>query len=327
MNLLNIKPHVVSRDLSGYITLVYGAPKTGKTTLATQMPGSLLLAFEKGYNAIPGVIAQDITTWGELKQVVRELKKDEVKAVYKSIVIDTIDIAADCCQKYICTQLGIESIGDGGWTNNGWARYKKEFEDVFRTITQLGYAVFFISHQKEKTITPKQGKEYVQICPSLQSSALTIVENMADIYGYAHQERSESGKAVVRLTLRSDDGSVACGGRFKYIPSEIDFSYQALSDALIQAIDKEASEHGNQYVTDERIETVAAPEYDFTKLCAEFEEITGELMLKDSGFYQPRIVMIVDKYLGKGKKVSSATPDQAELIYLIVNEIKDEYMK
>jgi hypothetical protein len=31
------------------------------------MPGALLLAFEKGYSALPGVIAQDITTWGEMK--------------------------------------------------------------------------------------------------------------------------------------------------------------------------------------------------------------------------------------------------------------------
>jgi len=39
----------------------------------------LLLAFEKGYNALPGVMAYDISTWGVFKQVVRELKKSEVK--------------------------------------------------------------------------------------------------------------------------------------------------------------------------------------------------------------------------------------------------------
>lgn len=44
INLLNIQPHKVSRDLSGYITFIYGAPKVGKTTFATQMPGHLLLA-------------------------------------------------------------------------------------------------------------------------------------------------------------------------------------------------------------------------------------------------------------------------------------------
>lgn len=67
INLLNLQPHKVSTDLSGYITYIYGAPKTGKTTLATQMPNALLLAFERGYNALPGVIAQDINTWGEMK--------------------------------------------------------------------------------------------------------------------------------------------------------------------------------------------------------------------------------------------------------------------
>lgn len=57
INLLELKPHKVSRDLSGYITFIYGGYKTGKTTLATQMDGAILLAFEPGYNALPGVIA------------------------------------------------------------------------------------------------------------------------------------------------------------------------------------------------------------------------------------------------------------------------------
>ena len=179
INLLSIQPHKVSRDLGGYITFIYGAPKTGKTTLATQMPKALLLAFEKGYNALPGVFAQDVTTWGEMKQIYRELKKPEVQEVYKSIVIDTVDIAADLCQKYICNQLGIENIGDGGWTNNGWAKYKKEFEEVFRGLTMMGYAVVFISHAKESTQKDKAGKEYTAIRPSIQSSALSIIENMA----------------------------------------------------------------------------------------------------------------------------------------------------
>lgn len=71
------------------------------------------------YNAIPGIIAQDITSWGEIKQVLRELKKPEVQETFKTIIVDTVDLAADFCQKYICDQLGIESIGEGGWTNNG----------------------------------------------------------------------------------------------------------------------------------------------------------------------------------------------------------------
>ena len=72
INLLALEPHKVSRDLSGYITFLYGPAKSGKTTFGSKMPGHLLLAFERGYNALPGVMAQDITTWGEMKQVDRK---------------------------------------------------------------------------------------------------------------------------------------------------------------------------------------------------------------------------------------------------------------
>ena len=90
INLLSIEPHKVSRDLSGYITYLYGAPKVGKTTLGSKFPNALILAFERGYNALPGVFAQDMTSWSDMKAAVRELKKDEVKERFKSIIIDTI---------------------------------------------------------------------------------------------------------------------------------------------------------------------------------------------------------------------------------------------
>ena len=109
----------------------------GKTTLATRAGGSLLLAFERGYNALPGVIAQDITSWTEMRAVLRELKKPEVREKFKSVIVDTVDIAGSFCEKYICTQNDVDKIGDIPY-GGGWNLMKKEFEDVFRTITQLG---------------------------------------------------------------------------------------------------------------------------------------------------------------------------------------------
>lgn len=324
IDLLALTEHKVSRDLSGYITFIYGPAKCGKTTFGSKMPGALLLAFERGYNALPGVIAQDITSWGEMKQVVRELKKPEVKERFKSLIIDTADIAADLCQKYICNQLGIENIGDGGWTNNGWAKYKKEFEDVFRTLTQLGYAVVFLSHDKEKTIKPQNSNEYQQIGSSMQSSALSVIENMADIIGYAHPRVTEAGAQMV-LTLRSHDNSIRCGCRFKHIRPEIPFTYQALSDALNEAIDKEAAETNGQYVTNERVATPIAKTYDYDALIIEFQELISKLMTRNQS-NAPKITSVVDKYLGKGRKVNETTPDQAELVYLIVDEIKQTLM-
>ena len=325
INLLDIQPHKVSKDLSGYITFIYGPAKVGKTTLATQMPKALLLAFERGYNAIPGVMAQDVNTWGEMKQIYRELKKPEVQEVYKTIVVDTIDIAADLCQKYICNQLGIDNMGDGSWGTNSWSKYKKEFEEIFRGLTMMGYAVVFISHSKTGTDKDQTGKEYGYTKPTTQSSALQIIENMADIYCFARMYLGADGEEKRVLTLRPPAGSgISCGSRFKYITPEIPLNYDALTKAVEEAIDKEAKEHNNEFVTTERETAPAVMEYDFDALMVKFEELVGKLMNKNQAYYAPRLTQIIEKYLGKGKKVASATRDQAELVYLIVTEIEDE---
>ena len=325
INLLGLQPHKVSRDLSGYITFIYGPAKVGKTTLATQMPNALLLAFERGYNAIPGVIAQDVNTWGEMKQIYRELKKPEVQEAYKTIVVDTVDIAADLCQKYICNQLGIDNMGDGGWGTNSWSKYKKEFEDVFRGLTMMGYAVVFISHSKTGTDKDQTGKEFGYTKPTTQSSALQIIENMADIYCFARMYLGTDGEEKRVLTLRSPAGSgISCGSRFKYIASEIPLNYDALTKAIGDAIDKEAKENGNKFVTNERETTSVVKEYDFDALMAQFETMVGDLMTKDQTYYAPRITQVIEKYLGKGKKMSGVTRDQAELVYLVVTEIQDD---
>lgn len=320
INLLGIQPTKVSRDLSGYITYIYGPGGAGKTTFGVQAPGALLLAFERGYNALPGVMAQDITTWGQMKEVMRELKKPEVKALFRTIIIDTVDIASVLCEKYICSQLGIENIGDGGWATNGWAKVKREWETTFRTITMEGYAVIFISHSKDKTFKPKSGNEYNQIVPSCSTAYNEIIKNMADIMGYIDVEGAQR-----RLVLRSADGSVDCKCRFKYIAPVINFSYQSLVDALNEAIDKEAAETNHQFITDERAITPATVSYDYDALMEEFGNLAGAVMTKDQS-NAPKITAIVDKYLGRGKKVSDANPDQAEFIYLIIQEVKSELM-
>ena len=320
INLLNIQPHKVSKDLSGYITYIYGAPKTGKTTLAVQMPKTLLLAFERGYNALPGVIAQDITSWSEMKQVMRELKKPEVRATFDAVVVDTIDIASDFCQKYICQQKGIEALGDLGY-GKGWTAFKDEFNDVFRGLTQLGYAVFFIGHHKEQTITNDDGTESVIIRPALSNSTRQVIEGMADIYGYAHQQK---GHDMSVLTLRCPDDSISCGGRFKYIASDIEMSYDNLIEAIHNAIDKEAAEHGNQYVTTERDTVTVKEDLDFNALMEQFQSYVGELMQKNQTEYGPKITHIIEANLGKGKKISEATPEQVDIVNLIVLEIKED---
>ena len=321
IDLLALQPHKVSRDLSGYITYIYGAPKCGKTTLAVQMEKALLVAFEPGYHALPGVMAQDITSWAEMKQLYRQLKDPRVQEMYRCVIIDTIDIAADRCKKYICNQNGIEDLGDLGY-GKGWTKFKEEFNEVFRGLTQLGYAVFFIGHDKPESIDNPDGTKTLKIRPALSNSTKTVIAGMADIYGYAHQKAA--GEMSV-LTLRDSSGTIECGCRFKYMPTEIIMNYKNLVNALNEAIDKEAAETAGQFVTSERIVAPSAVTYDYDALMTEFQDLVGQLMSKGTT-NGPKITAIVEKYLGKGKKVSDTTPEQAEFVNLIVSDIKADLM-
>lgn len=207
-------------------------------------------------------------------------------------------------------------MGDAGY-GKGYTWFKDEFNDVFRTLSQLGYAVVFLGHDKE--IVSEDGKSKI-IRSALSNSTRIVIAGMADIYGYAHQK--EAGQMSV-LTLRCSDGSIECGGRFKYIDEEIPMNYQSLTDAVHRAIDKEATEYDNKYVTNERIAPIPqTEELNFDALMAEFQTLAGELMGKSSS-NAVKITSLVEKYLGKGKKVSEATPEQVEMLNLIILEMRD----
>lgn len=321
IDLMAIEPHKVSRDLSGYITYIYGEAKTGKTTLATKAGGALLLAFEKGYNALPGVFPVDITSWKDVKDTLKQLKQDNVKAKFKTVIFDTIDIAGTLCEKYICAQNGVSRIGEIPY-GQGWTLMKKEFEETVRIITQIGYAVFFISHEKDKEFTRKDGTTYNQTIPSCPTSFNAIAKDMADIYAFA-EKYDVDGKSQVRLVLRSPDNSADTGCRFKYIKPIIEMDYKALCEALNKAIDKEAEENGGQFVTDERETYASAATYNYEELIQEFNNLATDYMQADPEYYRPRIEDTVRKYLGPNKKVNETTIQQVELVALILSDLKD----
>ena len=135
IDILNIQPHQVSRNLKGYSVFFYGEEKSGKTTTASKFPKTLLLAFEKGYNALPGVMAQPISSWSDFRKVLKQLNNDAAKTMYETIIIDTADIAYDLCEKYICANakrpdggFGVDAIGDVPY-GKGYTLLSKEFDE------------------------------------------------------------------------------------------------------------------------------------------------------------------------------------------------------
>ncbi len=325
IDLLGLQPHKVSRDLRGYSVFFYGEPKSGKTTIASKFPNALLLAFEKGYNALAGVMAQPINTWAEFIKVQRQLKDEKVKEKFETIIIDTADIAYSYCEKYVCSNEGVDTIGDIPF-GKGYGLVANEFDEKLRSIVQLGYGIVLISHATDKTFKDEGGVEYNKIVPTLDKRSNNIVARMADIIGYSRSVTDDEGNDKTLLFMRGTQRFEA-GSRFKYTPDYIEFTYENLVNAISDAIDKQAKEDGEHLFTTERdnnyIDT--SSNLDFDALMEEFQSIIkgfSEDEEKMASYYAPRITQIVDKYLGKGKKVSEMNREQSEQLVLIIDDLK-----
>jgi hypothetical protein len=320
MSIFDIQPHQVSRDLRGYSVLFYGEPKSGKTTTASKFPKSLIIAFEKGYAALPGVKAAPVNSWGDFLKILRELKDPRAKDLYETIIIDTADIAYDYCEQYVCNMNGVDAINKipfGG----GYSQVAKEFDSKLRGLIQLDFGLVLISHATDKTFTSETGEEYHKIVPTLPNKARLIVGRMSDIIGYSRGvETAEGNKTMLfmRGTQRFEAGS-----RFKHTPDAIEFTYHNLVDTIADAIDKQAQEDGGQYVVETKDNLYKKVDLDFDFLMESFQEIVNDLLEKDKAKYFPRITEVVERHLGKGKKASEMTRDQVELLDIIVYELKE----
>lgn len=137
IDIFNLQKTVISKDLSGKYILLYSKPKVGKTSFAAQIKKNLILATELGTNAIDNLSVVPILKWVDVRNVVKQLRDPRARELYDTITFDTISIAADLVEKYICTREGVESIRDVPY-GQGWKMVANELQETLREISMLG---------------------------------------------------------------------------------------------------------------------------------------------------------------------------------------------
>lgn len=318
IDIFNIQPTTISRDLKGKFVCIYSLPKVGKTSMACQFPKNLLCAFEKGYNAIAGVRPIDITKWSDFKLVLRQLEKPEARQMYDTVTLDTIGIAWEMCEQFICAQNGVQKIADIPW-GGGYSACKKEFEACLRKITQLGFGLVIIAHV-DKRIEKRADDDEVEILgPAIPKRAYEIVNQLVDIIGYIDVTWDEEGNSERWLYTRKTP-TVMAGSRFKYLAPKIKFGYNELVSAISDAIDK--SEKLDGAVVVDTIEQVIEEKLDYKTIREEASMLWKTLVEKDPE-NAPIILKKVEMIFGRPMKLSEITEDQVDLFNLVVLDMKD----
>lgn len=323
IDLMNLEPVKINKDLKGKYILIYGQPKIGKTTLAAQFPKNLLLAFEPGYNALNNKMVQPITKWSDFRTVLRQLERPEVQEKFDTITIDTADIAWDYCEKYICASNPSDggetpkALGDIPW-GKGYDLCKKEFDTSLRKIAMLGYGLVIISHETTRTMKTESGQEYQRIMPTLAERPKLIVNRLVDIIAYLRLSE-EDGK---RYIYTRGNEKFEAGSRFPYLVPKVEMTYDNLVDELYKAIEQQAHEDNTDLSEGVKGNSFFAKGREFNEVINEAKEVFTKLLNTDKERYAVLTNEILLKTFGKPMKLSEATPDQQELVEIVLDEWK-----
>jgi hypothetical protein len=334
-DIFNIPEHIVSTDIRGKSFLFYGERKIGKTTTACRFPKPLLVATEAGYGAINKVKPIPVNDWLFFKNsVVKPLVKqaEDVKrgkledTSYHTIVIDTSDLLYDMCVDYICSLEGKTSL-DETENKRGYKKCEKEFERTLLSLMkatnshgQTLYSVIFISHEdikQEKDAITKE-KE-TKIAPTMDKRAFKVIARAVDITTY--MKTVSEGDETKRYAYLRTNGMFECGNRMRYLPFKVELSYDNLKKAIIEAVEKQSEEDGvtplefNSSIIAEDIE------YDFDELMERVQEIGEKFIEADK---VEILTSVVESFLGNGARVSECTPNQAQAVSAIIQDLEEK---
>lgn len=325
IDIFNLQKTVISKDLSGKYILLYSKPKVGKTSFAAQIEKNLILATELGTNAIDNLNVVPIMKWTDVKQVLKQLRDPRAREMYNTITFDTISIAADLVEKYICSREGVDSIRDVPY-GQGWKMVAKELQETLREITMLGFGIILICHSKEKasSYTDEEGNPISSVEPDLSKNVYTVANAICDLIAFIGVEFDKDGKAHRYLYTRQTP-TIFAGSRWKYLAPKIEFGYQELVDAIGEAIEKQKTLDGATVVEhQEREQVVKRP---FLDVMNEAKELWTNYLAgaKDEEEKQYRVNIlneIITKNFGKPIKLSQALPSQQDLIELVLDDFK-----
>lgn len=254
----------------------------------------------------------------DFKLILRQLEQSAAKEMYDTITIDTIGIAWQMCEDYICQQNGVQKISEIPW-GGGYSACRKEFENSLRKITQLGYGLLIIAHV-DKRIEKRSDDSDVEILgPAIPSRAYQIVNQLVDIIGYIDVTWDENGNSERWLYTRKTP-TVMAGSRFKYLPGKIKFGYQELVDAIGDAIDKSQQLDSAEVV--DKTTPILEEKLDYNKIREEASAIWKELVAVNPE--NAKIILKkVEMIFGRQMKLSEITEDQVDLFNLVLLDMRD----
>lgn len=181
--------------------IIFGKPKSGKTTIAAALCNNLLIDLEGGSEFLEAlsVQARNITDLGEIAQAIRNKNKEVGHNFYKHITIDNVTRLEEMSMQYAITlykqtPMGKAYTGTDIRTlpnGSGYLYLRQAIRKVIDMFKDLCDEFILIGHTKETTIN-KEGEELLSMELDLVGKLSTIICGEADAVGYIYRKKNET---------------------------------------------------------------------------------------------------------------------------------------
>lgn len=224
-------------DVKKHKLWIYGAPFSGKTTLADKFPSPFMLNTDGNFKYVTapaelitdkvetnGRLVDTTLAWEIFKAYVDELAKKENS--FQTIVVDLVEDMYEHCRQYIYKEMGITHESDDSF--KAWDKVRTEFLTVMKRLMNLDYENIILISQEDisRDITKRTGDKVTAIKPNLNDKVALKLAGMVDVVirAIAHDDD-------YKLTFKSDE-VIFGGGRIKLNVKEIPNDYETLMQVL-----------------------------------------------------------------------------------------------
>lgn len=192
--------------------ILFGKPKSGKTTIVSRLDNNLIVDLEGGSEFLEAlaVQARSVKDLGDIANAIKEEINKTGKKPYKYITIDNASRLEEMClsyaaQLYRATPMGKSYKGTDVRTlpnGSGYLYLREAAKKVINMFKDLCDNFILVGHTKDKMIN-KDGEELTEMAIDLVGKLGDILCGEADAIGYVYRKKNET-----HISFEGGDNSV-----------------------------------------------------------------------------------------------------------------------
>ena len=192
--------------------ILYGRPKSGKTSCLAQLDNNLIVDLEGGSTFIEAlaVQARSVNDLGEITQAIRAKNSEVGHNFYKHITIDNATRLEEICLPYAATLYRQTPIAKN-WkgtdvrtlpNGSGYFYIRQAVRKVIDMFRELCDEFILVGHVKDVQVD-QNGEELSEMALDLVGKLSSIICGEADAVGYLYRKGNET-----HISFKGGDGTI-----------------------------------------------------------------------------------------------------------------------